>query len=168
MGNFNHVMLKVANKNGKIYWIDPTNIVSMAQGIFPDVAGKLALVLDIQQADYIKIPKIAHQNSQFIIHNELVIRNNIVDVHGQLDLKGEAAVDITGVGLYKSNEQLRDFIFHILTRVYLDEENKKFLELPDLTSHIVKDLTIKYAYQQKNQIFKTNMGSALRLRLYGM
>lgn len=82
VGNFNHVMLKVANKNGKIYWIDPTNFVSMAQGIFPDVAGKLALVLDLQQAGYTKIPEIAYHNSQAIIHNECVIRNNIVDVHG--------------------------------------------------------------------------------------
>ncbi|WP_367363987.1 DUF3857 domain-containing protein [Candidatus Tisiphia endosymbiont of Nedyus quadrimaculatus] len=168
IGNFNHVMLKIANKNGKIYWIDPTNFVSMAQGIFPDVAGKLALVLDIQQAGYTKIPEIAYQNSQAIIHNEFVIRNNIVDVHGQLDLKAEVAVNITGAGLYESNEQLRDFTFHMLTGVYLDEEEKKFLELPDLTSRIVKDITIKYAYQQKNQIFKTNKGAGLRLRLYGM
>lgn len=167
IGNFNHVMLKIANKNGKIYWIDPTNFVSMAQGIFPDVAGKLALVLDLQQAGYTKIPEIAYQNSQAIIHNEFVIRNNIVDVHGQLALKGEEAVNITGAGLHKSNEQLRDFTFHILTGVYLDEKEKKFLKLPDLTSRIVKDLTIKYAYQQKNRIFKTNKGFGLRLRLYG-
>ncbi|WP_341754274.1 hypothetical protein [Candidatus Tisiphia endosymbiont of Dioctria rufipes] len=64
--------------------IDPTNFVSMAQGIFPDVAGKLALVLDLQQVGYTKIPEIAHQNSQVIMHNEFVIRNNIVDVHGRL------------------------------------------------------------------------------------
>lgn len=167
IGNFNHVMLKVANKNGKIYWIDPTNFVSMTQGIFPDVAGKLALILDLQQAGYTKIPEVAPQNAQAIIHNEFVIRNNIVDVHGQLDLKGEEAVNITGAGLYQSNEQLRDFTFHMLTGVYLDKEDKKLLELPDLTSRIVKDLTVKYAYQQKNRIFKTNKGASLRLRLYG-
>lgn len=163
MGNFNHAMLKVTNKNGKVYWIDPTNLVSMAQGIFPDIANKITLVLDPQEAGYTKIANIQSENSQAIVRNELVILNNIVELSGQLDLKGEAASGITGYGLYNSAEQLKDFTFRMLSGEYLNEEDKKFLELPDLTSRIVKDLKIKYALQQRNRISKTNMGSALTL-----
>ena len=47
----------------------------------------------------------------------------------------------------------------MISGVYLDEEEKKFLELPDLTLRNVEDLTIKYEFQQKNKIFKTNLGS---------
>ncbi|CAH2210443.1 jg12639 [Pararge aegeria aegeria] len=163
MGNFNHVMLKVTNRDGKIYWIDPTNTVSMAQGIFPDIADRNALVLDSEEADYIKIPAVQGENSKVISHSELTIEDNVVNEYGQLTVQGEAALGLTGVGLYYSNEQLRDSVFRMISGVYLDEEEKKFLELPDLTLRNVEDLTIKYEFQQKNKIFKTNLGPALNL-----
>lgn len=163
MGNFNHVMLRVINRDGKIYWIDPTNTVSMAQGIFPDIADRNALVLDSEEADYIKIPAVQGENSKVISHSELTIEDNVVNEYGQLTVQGEAALGLTGVGLYYSNEQLRDSVFHMISGVYLDEEEKKFLELPDLTLRNVEDLTIKYEFQQKNKIFKTNLGPALNL-----
>ncbi|WP_341813119.1 DUF3857 domain-containing protein [Wolbachia endosymbiont (group B) of Germaria angustata] len=163
MGNFNHVMLKVTNRDGKIYWIDPTNTVSMAQGIFPDIADRNALVLDSEEADYIKIPAVQGENSKVISHSELTIEDNVVNEYGQLTVQGEAALGLTGVGLYYSDEQLRDSVFRMISGVYLDEEEKKFLELPDLTLRNVEDLTIKYEFQQKNKIFKTNLGPALNL-----
>ncbi|WP_265022532.1 DUF3857 domain-containing protein [Wolbachia endosymbiont (group B) of Ischnura elegans] len=163
MGNFNHVMIKVTNRDGKIYWIDPTNTVSMAQGIFPDIADRNALVLDSEEADYIKIPAVQGENSKVISHSELTIEDNVVNEYGQLTVQGEAALGLTGVGLYYSDEQLRDSVFRMISGVYLDEEEKKFLELPDLTLRNVEDLTIKYEFQQKNKIFKTNLGPALNL-----
>ncbi|AGJ98616.1 hypothetical protein wNo_01790 [Wolbachia endosymbiont of Drosophila simulans wNo] len=163
MGNFNHVMLRVTNKDGKIYWIDPTNTVSMAQGIFPDIADRNALVLNSEEADYIKIPAVQAENSKVISNSELTIEDNVVNEYGRLTVQGEAALGLTGVGLYYSNEQLRDSVFHMISGVYLDEEEKKFLELPDLTLRNVEDLTIKYEFQQKNKIFKTNLGPALNL-----
>ncbi|UIP93144.1 DUF3857 domain-containing protein [Wolbachia endosymbiont of Anopheles demeilloni] len=163
MGNFNHVMLKVTNKDGKIYWIDPTNTVSMAQGIFPDIADRNALVLNYEKADYIKIPSVQAENSKVISHSELTIEDNVVNEYGRLTVQGEAALGLTGVGLYYSNEQLRDSVFHMISGVYLDEEEKKFLELPDLTLRNVEDFTIKYEFQQKNKILKTNLGPALNL-----
>ncbi|MFP3028365.1 MAG: DUF3857 domain-containing protein [Wolbachia sp.] len=163
MGNFNHVMLRVMNEDGKIYWIDPTNTISMAQGIFPDIADRNALVLDSEEASYIKIPAVQGENSKVISHSELTIEDNVVNEYGQLTVQGEAALGLTGVGLYYSDEQLRDSVFRMISGVYLDEEEKKFLELPDLTLRNVEDLTIKYEFQQKNKIFKTNLGPALNL-----
>ncbi|MGL9758244.1 MAG: DUF3857 domain-containing protein [Wolbachia sp.] len=162
MGNFNHVMLRVANKSGEIYWIDPTNTVSMAQGIFPDIADRNALVLDSEEASYIKIPAVQSENSKVISYSELTIEDNVVNEYGQLTLQGEAALGLT-VGLYYSNEQLRDSVFRMISGVYLDEEEKKSLELPDLTLRNVEDLTIKYEFQQKNKVFKTNLGPGLNL-----
>lgn len=149
MGNFNHVMLKVTNRSGKIYWIDPTNTVSMAQGIFPDIADRNALVLDSEEAGYIKIPAVQAENSKVISHSELTIQDNVVNERGWLTMQGESALGLTGVGLYYSNEQLRDSVFRTISGVYLDEEEKKLLELPDLTSRNVEDLTIKYEFQKK-------------------
>lgn len=42
---FNHAILKVQDKFGKIYWIDPTNQVSMSDITFPDISGRHGLVL---------------------------------------------------------------------------------------------------------------------------
>lgn len=165
MDNFNHVMLRVTNKGGKIYWIDPTNTVSMAQGIFPDIANRNALVLDSEEASYIKIPAVQAENSKVISYSELTIEDedNVVSERGWLTVQGESTLGLTGVGLYYSNEQLRDSVFRMISGVYLDEEEKKFLELPDLTLRNVEGLTIKYEFQQKNKVFKTNLGPALNL-----
>lgn len=163
MGNFNHVMLRVTNKGGKIYWIDPTNTVSMAQGIFPDIANMNALVLDSEEASYIKIPAVQAENSKVISYSELTIEDNVVSERGWLTVQGGSTLGLKGVGLYYSNEQLTDSVFRMISGVYLDEEEKKFLELPDLTFRNVEGLTIKYEFQQKNKVFKTNLGPALNL-----
>lgn len=163
LGNFNHVMLKVTNKNKKVYWIDPTNMVSMAGGIFPDIADKIALVLDNQEPGYTKIPTIAANNAKVIINKELSIHNNIIDEDGKIILQREVTLNLAGLGLNYSNAQLKDFIFRIISGTHLNDDEKKFLELPDLTSRIVKDLKITYALQQKNKIFKTNLGSAIHV-----
>ena len=44
--NFNHALVKAIGPSGKIYWVDPTNNVTMAGGIFPDIADRPVLVLD--------------------------------------------------------------------------------------------------------------------------
>lgn len=163
IGNFNHVMLKVTNKDKKIYWVDPTNMVSMAQGIFPDIADKIALVLDTHEAGYTKIPAIEINDAKMVINRELSVQNNIVDENGKIILQKEIALNLAGAGLYYSNAQLKDLTFRMISGTHLSEEEKKLLELPDLTSRIVKDLMINYAFQQKNQIFKTNLGSAIPL-----
>ncbi|XVN42479.1 MAG: DUF3857 domain-containing protein [Candidatus Rickettsia vulgarisii] len=163
MANFNHVMLKVTNKDEKIYWVDPTNVVSMAQGVFPDIANKLALVLDSKEGRYTKIPAVQAENSRVLTHRELTIQNNIIDEEGQITLGGESALNLTGIGLYYSNTQLKDLIFREISGAHLSEEEKKSLKLPDLTSRIVKNLTLSYALQQKNKILKTNLGLGLLL-----
>ncbi|WP_353280585.1 DUF3857 domain-containing protein [Wolbachia endosymbiont (group B) of Cyclophora punctaria] len=163
MVNFNHVMLRVTNKGGKIYWIDPTNKVSMVQGIFPDIADRIALVLDSEEAGYTRVPPVQAENSKIISHSELIIQDNVVNEYGQLTLRGESAISLASAGLYYSNEQLRDSVFYMISGAYLNNKEKKFLELPDLTSRNVRDLTIKYELQQKNKVFRTNLGLVLIL-----
>ncbi|MDN5248069.1 MAG: DUF3857 domain-containing protein [Wolbachia endosymbiont of Tyrophagus putrescentiae] len=164
VGNFNHAMLKVTNeKSGKVYWIDPTNVISMAQGIFPDIANKAALLLDSEEGGYIKIPNIQAENSKYVYHTQLTMQNGIVNESGEIYIQGESAISLAGAGLYYSNEQLRDIAFHAISGVHLSKEEKLSLKLPDLTSRIVKDLVIQYEIQQKNRIFKTNLGPALTL-----
>lgn len=164
LGAFNHAFVKVTTKQGKIYWIDPTNFQSMAGGIFPDIEGKMALILDPKQPSYERVYSIDPQHSQAILKRqiEIVDGNKIVE-SGNLTLKNEGAYPITGVALQNSEANIKDMLLNSLSRTILEEKNKKSLQLPDLKSRIVKDISFNYAFEQENRILKTNLGQAIKL-----
>lgn len=160
--SFNHAMLKVVSKNGKVYWIDPTNIQSMAGGIFPDIADKKALIVDIKAPSYETIPMINPNHSQLIFNEEIKFKSNGDTLStGNLIMKGEEALSFAGAGLYLSKKKIENILFFDISGTYLAEEDKKSIEVPDLTKREVRDIAIKYTYGQKNRAIKTNVGQAL-------
>ncbi len=161
---YNHVFLKITNQVGKIYWIDPTNQISMAQGIFPDIADKIILILDQQKPDYEKTPAIDPQHAELIFQKNLEIQGDKVINTGLFTLKGETAIWFAGAKLTNSEETIKNKIFSLLSGQYLDEKDKKELLLPDLSSRIVDDLTFKFKYEQNNQLTRTNLGLAMNIR----
>jgi hypothetical protein len=163
--SINHVFLKITNKEGKVYWVDPTNVVSMAQGIFPDIADKMVLVLDTQDPSYERTPTANPNNSKIVFTRSIEIDGENVIKSGELLLKGEEAMSVTGAGLSASKKQIRDEIFYIISGENLEESNKKDLIVPDLSSRIVSDLKFKFKYEQKNKLMKTNLGKAVGLTL---
>ncbi|EKE01294.1 MAG: hypothetical protein ACD_21C00169G0001 [uncultured bacterium] len=161
---FNHALLKVTSKQGKVYWIDPTNFQSMANGIFPDIADKNALILDLKQPNYEKIANIAPTHPQAIQYRQIeVIDDNKIVETGKITLKNEEAYELTGAALITSEERIKNILFDQLSRTRLEETNKKYLHLPDLKSRIVKDITFDYCFEQENRVLKTNLGQALKL-----
>lgn len=164
IGSFNHVFVKVTSKSGKIYWIDPTNIQSMADGIFSDIANKPILILDSLDPSYEKVPNIDPQHAQSIHKREFeILNNNKVIEKGNITLKNEEAVPITGAMLFTSEENLKNFILSQLSGTTLDESNNVSIVMPDLHSRIVKDISIDYSYEQDNRLFKTNLGLGMDL-----
>ncbi|AIL64823.1 hypothetical protein NOVO_02140 [Rickettsiales bacterium Ac37b] len=162
--DFNHAILKLTNKDGKVYWLDPTNPVSQVGGIFPDIAGKMSLVLDDKNPVYEKIPNINPNHAQIIIDKEIIkIDNNTIIDTGKIAFKGEKAINITAAALYRSQKSVKDMLFNILSDSYLEEENKIKMDIPEL-SRIVHDVTIDYSYKQLNKTFKTNLGYAFTLK----
>lgn len=164
----NHVFLKITDKGGKIYWVDPTNLVSMAQGIFPDISNKHVLILDSNAPNYEVSPIINSTISTIKITDIIEIRNNIVNHSGELILTGERALLFSGSGLYNSEDTIKDNVFYILSKAHLRAEDKKKLILPDLKSRIVKDLNFKFEYDINNQLSKTNIGKALNIIAEGI
>ncbi|MFV9875529.1 MAG: DUF3857 domain-containing protein [Rickettsiales endosymbiont of Dermacentor nuttalli] len=164
LSDFNHAILKVTNKDGKVYWLDPTNSVSQVDGIFPDIAGKMSLVLDDKNPVYEMIPNINPAHAQTIIEKEInnIDENTLFDT-GKIIFKGEKAINITAAALYRSQKFIQDMLFNILSDSYLEEENKVKMVMPEFT-RIVRDVTIDYAYKQINKTFKTNLGEALTLK----
>lgn len=161
---FNHAFVKVTDKNGKVYWIDPTNFQSMAGNIFPDIANKMALVIDVSSPKYEKISNIDSQKAKVIISRQLeVLKNNKIIETGNFTLQNENAYGLTGAALQTSESNIKDIIYNNLSDSLLEEKNKKVLRLPNLKSRIVKDISLSYKFEQNNKIIKTNLGLAIKI-----
>lgn len=161
---FDHVIVKVTDKKGKIYWIDPTNIQSMAEGIFPDIANKKALVLDPINPLYETIPNVNPNHAVSIHKKELeLLTEDKVKVSGTCILRNEEAIPLTAIELFNSKENLADSVLNLLSGATLDDHNQKQISLPDLSSRIVKDININYSYIQDNKLTRTNLGNAFNL-----
>lgn len=159
---FNHAIVKVTTKDGKVFWIDPTNFSSMADGIFPDISERPALVLDTKEPSYEKIPSINYQHSKMDIKATMeIIENDILKTEGELKLIGESAQEFTGAALSHSLQVIEEAT--ILNLCGETSPRKKKVTLPPLNSRIVKDLIISYFYEQENHLLLTNMGSGILL-----
>ncbi len=167
---FNHAIVKVTTQAGKIYWVDPTNFESMADGIFPDIAGKRALVFDTQTPSYEKIPEIDYRRAVTGLKRQLKILNdNKVVESGSLILQNECTPGLVGSALKVSNEAIKSAIFYALAGgTSIDEKDKKEMRLSKLDSRIVKDITVAYRFERENEVLQTNAGSALKLTYAGV
>lgn len=167
---FNHAIVKVTSKQGKVYWIDPTNFESMADGIFPDIASKRVLILDTKNPSYEKIPEVDYKHAATSLKRQLkIIDNNKVSESGSLLLKNECAPGLIGSALKVSDEAIKSAIFYVLAGgTSIDEKDKKEMDLPKLNSRIVKDIVITYRFELENEVLQTNAGPALKLTYTGI
>jgi len=166
---FNHAMVKVTNNTGIVYWIDPTNFESMADGIFPDIANKMALILDPKNPGYEQIPAVNPKRAETTLKRKFVILDNTKIIEsGDLVLKNETTLGLTGAALKVSDERIKNVIYYALADYSnLDEKNKKGMNLPKLNSRIVKDIPVSYSFERENDIIPTNIGPALKLTYEG-
>ncbi|MBU0745072.1 MAG: DUF3857 domain-containing protein [Gammaproteobacteria bacterium] len=165
---FNHAMVKVTNKQGKIYWIDPTNFASMAGGIFPDIANKMALILDPKHPGYEKTPESSPLKASSDLKRTLEISNNKITEIGDLVLKEANTLGLIGASLKVSDETIKNAIFYALADyTSLDEKDKKTMNIPKLNSRIVKEIALNYSFIRENDILQTNVGPALKLKYAG-
>lgn len=168
IGAFNHAMVKAVNKEGKTYWIDPTNFESMAGGIFPDIAGKKVLILDSKKPKYENIPHVDFKRAKTTVTKELsILSNNEVVESGNLKIENESALGFVGAGLKVSKDIIKNHIFNMLAGKNLADRDKKKLDLPKLNSRIVDDVSFSYSFVRRNEILKTNAGLAIKLN-YGL
>jgi hypothetical protein len=160
---FNHAIVKVIDKKGNVRWIDPTNFVSMADGIFPDIAGKMAFVLDSENPTYERIPDVDPLHAESLSNSKVNIleEGKVLEV-GEVNMRNENALWLTGTELNATKKTIRDGLFAWLTGEELEEENKISMTLPDLKSRVVKDVAFNYSYKQENKLLKTNLGPALK------
>jgi hypothetical protein len=158
----NHAIVKVALKDGRVLWVDPTNPTSMAQGVFPDIADRPAIVLNAKAPSYDYIPAIDPHHAQFENESEMELKNDtILSTKGKLILKGEQSLLLSGATLSNSPQAVEEMLTYHLSGEVTPVHKK--INLPDLKSRIVKDIMIDYAYDQENSILFTNKGDGILL-----
>ena len=162
--SFNHAMVKLTSPQGKIYWIDPTNPVSMSDGIFPDVAGRMSLVLDPNDAQYEQIPEIDFNRAKKLKDTYINIGDNGL-VHTKLHYlaEGEVALNFTGAELYSSKESIENWLYNNIDDIVIDKQHRIHSSIPELTSRIVKPVTLTLEYNNPNKLFYTNYGQAFHI-----
>ena len=145
----NHAMVKVVGEDGEVLWIDPTNVVSMAGGIFPDIANRSAFVLDVKKPSYEAIPNVDPLYAQSIFKTEVILDQSMQHISGTLTLKGEQTLMIAGATLFTSGQVIKESIIKSISgeTTPLDVA----VTLPDLKVRIVPEsLIVNYAYNQQN------------------
>jgi hypothetical protein len=164
IGEFNHAIVKMIDETGKVYWIDPTNMVAMVHGIFPDIANKTALVLS-SVPSYERTSNIDYKESVLLSEENIAIVNgSAVNHQGSLLLKNEAALIFSGIGLFQPEEAIKNIFFKAISGENIVETNRKKFEHSNLNSRIVNDLKFEYEYELDHELLHTNLNSAIKLR----
>jgi hypothetical protein len=160
--SFNHAIVRAVGKSGTVYWIDPTNVTSMVQAIFPDIANRPALVLNPEAILYTQIPEIMPDQAKFISRYSVKNQHeDLREVQGSISLEGVNALSLTGALLFNAHTTFEEWLINYLSGDMTQVGHT--VTLPDLSSRIVRDLKIDYAYKVKNKSFVTNYGRAFVL-----
>ncbi len=159
IGDFNHAIVNVRGKNFGDKWIDPTNFVSMAHGMFPDIANRPSLVLDSKKPRYEHIPGVDPEHSK-IKHTYRINfgDDSKLNYNTKVRFFGEQAMMPTGAELMFSPEIIKEEVLNTVAKTR-NTENRE-VKLPDLTSVIVRDLELRMKWTSNNQLTKTNYGLA--------
>ncbi len=158
--HFNHALVRVELPNKRVLWVDPTNFISIADKTLPDIADRQAIILDATNSRLDKIPASTPQDKETVVTENIDLSNHdLVAVQGSMQLNGLAAAKYTGAGLQVSKTSIENFIMFEMGNY--DNIVEKKVELPALDTRIVRDLTFKFNYKEKNMVLSSNAGVAL-------
>jgi transglutaminase-like putative cysteine protease len=156
---FNHAIVR-AEAEGKIFWIDPTNSASFAQGVFEDIIDRPALVLRAPHSSLEVIPP-GIPSSSSIEEFQEVFFGNRPKVRGKIHFSGREASNESGLTKESSPESLRHHFIDLISRdVPISYWQLSSLEL---NSRITKDFDIPFEYSPKLSNIATSAGHGYRL-----
>ena len=154
-GAFNHAIVQ-AEREGQVFWLDPTNRVSYARGVFPDITDRPVLILKKEGAILLRTPKIHSKEAEYKITRDFEITSSKeIRVTGSIDFKGRGAISFTAASLYKSKESL-DYNFIQFIGADTASLKKWKVEEYDLSPRIVKDFSIRMSYSMRQNSYPFN------------
>ncbi len=163
LAEFNHAIVKIIGKTGKTYWIDPTNITAMSDGIYPDIADRPALVLDPTTPVYENIPPVDYHHA-VDTQNEIKVFNNTetISTKGNLKIQGESAIAIHQQLIAYPKSVIEEGLIKNLCATN-DARNIK-ISIPERKSRKVENMQIDYQFEEDAVLQTTNYGVAIPLR----
>lgn len=162
IGDFNHAIVHVRSADGGERWIDPTNQTSFAQGTYPDIAGRPALVVTGAVPAMLATPGTRADDGEVRVAR--VVRFAPEDrqmIDGTLALRGVSAIGYAGAELRRSKRSI-DYAL----AGYFGEENalrEWTLDPYDLRSRVVRDLEFHAKLVQRDSPMRTSAGDAYYL-----
>lgn len=157
---YNHLIVKAIDKHEATYWIDPTNLVSMADGIFPDIAGKPSLVLEKDNSTLTVVPNIDENSDKEEVTHTLLHQDNVTEGTVDMKLYGIIASILTGAELHDSKKLIQDKLYYIALGSGVEYSARTGSKIPDLTSRVVVPISFTLNYRKENMAYKTNFGAA--------
>lgn len=160
---FDHAIVKVIAPSGKTYWMDPTNNVSMAGGMFPDIADRPALVLDPENPTLERTPPIDYRRAKTTLEQTITVKDNAhVEFEGSLCQEGEIAKNFTEALIMHPHSLLKENIIEKLCES--EDPVNPVITLPECKSRQVKSLTTKFSFGDNQVMTHTNLGDAFPLK----
>ena len=105
-GDFNHAVVLVIDGKERI-WVDPTNSISFAPLIPPDIAGRKALVLEKDKSYLRYTPPLDPQVTRMVVEKKYqFLGPDQAMIKSTLQLQGQMAMNYTAAQLHLSNEDI--------------------------------------------------------------
>lgn len=160
---FNHAFVMVEDKD-KILWVDPTNFSSYAQGIYPDVADREALVLRPSMPALMHTSALNSADSSMMLAEKILMPKEELDiakVNVEASLSGVCVLPLTGADLRYSKERINRAIVGTVA----NESRVVNWQVSDydLRSRIVNDVKLNFDFTEKHTRLKTTAGHAFLL-----
>jgi len=159
---FNHAIVRAESKKGEVFWLDPTNFASFAQGVPEDIMGRQSLVLDPEHLRLEETPQ-GNSRSAVLVREERIkfSADDTAAVTTNLSLSGRMAVGFTGAELRSSKQQLD----HMIATMLVDESRLlwKKIEPYEFSSRVVRDFSLHIKHGERSASLRTTVGPAFYL-----
>ncbi|MNK97539.1 hypothetical protein D3C87_1178800 [compost metagenome] len=136
---FNHAIVKVQEQD-KVYWIDPTNLVSSAGYIFSDIAGSHALEVSAATTKIEMIPHSGIEQNSVILEKDYVIKaDNTAETISKFTINGDFSKVIAELALSKNAESAQK-VLSALNRTNIEQAKARF-EGVDFKNRITQNMS---------------------------
>ncbi len=158
---YNHTIVNMKGKTGKTIWLDPTNMTAMADGIYPDIADRPALVLHPEKPTKENIPPVDYRHSVKVVKETRKFKGSETVVKkGSLKLSGECSIHPKEATILHSDSIVKEGTLKSLSETN-DPKNVK-INIINEKNRIIKDLEVHYAFEEESTLQTTNLGFAVQ------
>lgn len=160
--SFNHAMVKAIGRDGKIYWLDPTNFTS-STFVYPDIADRSVLVPvqnDPCKATLEKISQVEPFKQQKTDTLKLMPDDRLQhDVSIYISETSRFSQMLTGIHLRTPPSIVEDQVFSMVSGQTIKDEDRLKKGIPTLKDRSIKPVELNLSFIAED-LLKSNIGFA--------